>query len=287
MKKKFLLIELLVVVLLLSILGVVMIPKFLDSQEGALVAQAKYELHLIGKGMKQYNHDHGRYPNRNGMMTNPRLYDELIRGNYVDQDRLKDPFLGPEDVTNDGDPSIYFWADMKFDGYKYQHYSLTTNQYRGALPGSYLYNLGSTGPDKVINLDNPPPFYLDNTIRTRISIVADRELTQNEVKRSNASLSNSIFQTTMTETVFEKLSNYVRPDNESVVEFNSLNSTNITHSQPIQETVINRPISRIQSNGVTIQGSYPSSWSQYHIFIDYDPTNGINSVGDIHHLGPE
>lgn len=271
MKKKLFLIELFAVVLLLSILGVVMIPKFLDSQDGALVAQAKYELHLIGKGMKFYNQDHGRFPNRNGMMTNPRLYNELIRGNYVDPERLKDPFLGPNDVTNDGDPSIYFWADMRFDGHKYQHYNSTTNQYRGALPGSYIYNLGSTGPDKVINLDNPPyNYYGRSTITTSVQssqpiVSASRNGRTVYISAGSLALSP-----------------------QSIESLTRANFTNIKILEPIQETVINRPIIQSQPMGLSSRGIMSTqNGNPFHIFIDYDPSNGINSIGDIHHLGPE
>lgn len=265
MRKKLLLIEMFVMVLLLSIMGIIFVPKFLSSQETAKISLAKYELGLLDKGMKQYYQDHGSYLPRNGGMTSPNLYSELIVGNYVDKNKLKDPFIGPDELTNDGNPSIYFWGSISGFELKYAHYNTTTNQYRGNLPGLYLYNIGSSGPDKVINLDNPP---YGRTSILSANPVSIRAVTINAV----------------TGTIINR---------GTIQEIVTVIPGGVITESPAQNPSATLP----NSNAVITINTYADFDSQsqiietnlgmFQLFIDYDPTNGLHSGGDIHLLGPE
>lgn len=67
------LIELIIVVALISILALLAIPNFLDSQVRARTARAKADFYTVAYGLEMYRMDHGVYPkgNNSSRVLNP------------------------------------------------------------------------------------------------------------------------------------------------------------------------------------------------------------------------
>lgn len=161
-------IEAIVVVIVLILLSVVSVPRFLDAQKTAGISEAKRRAAKIANAMIVHKEELGFWSFQMNVMTDPGIYDELIERGYLSkEDDLTDPFLGPGEFTNDGQPSIMFWTEMNRTG-KFQHYLSQTNQYRGPLPGNYLYTVGSCGPDQTINMDQQPMHYRSGSPRVNM-----------------------------------------------------------------------------------------------------------------------
>jgi len=157
MKKKHFYIEISVVLIVFGLLLLVSIPRFLGAQNMAKITRAKKGLNKIETAIKIFKTDKGSYPKPLGSMTNPGVFSLLLNSNYITRKDIKDPFLGQGELTNDSDSSSFFFTlPQRSMATKYPLYNTTTSKYRGNLPGAYQYHIGSCGPDKVINLDNPP-----------------------------------------------------------------------------------------------------------------------------------
>jgi len=156
---------------------------------------------------------------------------------YIKQEELTDPFIGPNETTNDGDPSQLFFSDPQMYRQKFSFYMTQTNQYRGTLPADYRYHLGSSGPDKVINLDNPPrpgsSQYVEWQARLKVTPIPSLQL-----------------------------ATFANPN----VRGASTSAKNIYFNSVVY--------------------NYPMGFGSFETFIDYDPSNGLFSDGDIHLLGP-
>lgn len=196
--------------MLILILLAVSIPRFQMAQTSNKLAMAKMRLANLDQAFKRFHADHGKYPQKFTMMTDPDLFIELISGGYITREEIKDPYIGPDETTNDGDPSSLFWDDFTMSGKdKFAWYNKNTNHYRGVLPGKMVYDLGSAGPDKVINMDNMGGLVLQEKSKQMMNL----------------------------------------PREERAKWFNALNN-------------------------------------KFEVFIDFDPSNGLISDGDIHVLGP-
>jgi type II secretory pathway pseudopilin PulG len=170
MKKKHFYIEISVVLIVLGLLLLVSIPRFLDAQNLAQVTLAKRGLDKIEKAFELYKTEKGSYPQPMGLMTDPNVFECLLNDDYITKEDIKDPCLGPGELTNDGYPSSFFFVHPQYPMRdKFQLYNTTTSKYRGNLPGAFQYHIGSCGPDKVINLDNPPIKFFRSSNRNTVS----------------------------------------------------------------------------------------------------------------------
>ncbi|MFH1739666.1 MAG: prepilin-type N-terminal cleavage/methylation domain-containing protein [bacterium] len=162
----FTLIELLIVVAIIGILAAIAVPNFLNAQVRARVARVEADLKSLSTAFEEYRLDNNRYIPRYSGMTRPGLFKYLTTPvSYISPSAFDDPFLAKFTRTNDDDPPTYFYERISglstteatngetAEPWKVLWYMSNTNHYRGALPGSYAYWLGSAGPDQTINAD--------------------------------------------------------------------------------------------------------------------------------------
>ncbi len=88
----FTLIEVLLVVVIVSLLAAVAIPRFSGRVEEARVAKAEADIHSIGLALRMYEVDNGHYPpTLQGLLTAPAQASSW-RGPYLEKGIPRDPW---------------------------------------------------------------------------------------------------------------------------------------------------------------------------------------------------
>ena len=101
-EKGFSLIELLIVIAILTILAIVIIPRFSTSTEDSKKAADQSNVKLLQSAVERYHFDEGEYPTADGKLpasgsTTAIDYDKLIDGRYIDE-APTDPWTDNEAV---------------------------------------------------------------------------------------------------------------------------------------------------------------------------------------------
>lgn len=94
-KKGFTLIEMMLVVVIISILVTVVLPRLTGKTEQARISAAKLQIETIGMALDSFELDNGRYPNTteglNGLRVNPGNLKKW-NGPYLKKDIVTDPW---------------------------------------------------------------------------------------------------------------------------------------------------------------------------------------------------
>lgn len=104
-KKGFTLIEMMLVVVIISILVTVVLPRLTGKTEQARISAAKLQIETIGMALDSFELDNGRYPNTteglNGLMVNPGNLKKW-NGPYLKKDIVTDPWGNAYVYTSPG-----------------------------------------------------------------------------------------------------------------------------------------------------------------------------------------
>jgi general secretion pathway protein G len=95
LKRGFTLIEMLVVILILSILAALIIPKLVGRTDDAKIAAAKSDIATLASGVEQFRLDNGRYPTSDEGLTALRVRPSNAnswKGPYLQKDIPNDPW---------------------------------------------------------------------------------------------------------------------------------------------------------------------------------------------------
>ncbi len=138
-------IEVIAVFFILTILALVMIPKFLDAQIRSQIARAQQDLKLIGEALILYSKDHGQYPGNNlkdpdeelQVLTTPIAY---LNSMPLDTFRRKEYEIFTSEVLEDEMSS--------FASYSYSRFNLPPGSFGGERAAVLqIWYLISPGPD--------------------------------------------------------------------------------------------------------------------------------------------
>src|SRR5580658_6256622 len=94
-RRAFTLIEMLVVILILSILAALIIPKLIGKTDDAKIAAAKTDIATLSSSLEQYRLDNGQYPSSDEGLSALRVRPNSAnnwKGPYLEKDIPNDPW---------------------------------------------------------------------------------------------------------------------------------------------------------------------------------------------------
>ncbi len=121
-KKAFTIIEILVVIVMISLLAVIMLPRFITQAESARAKLVKPRMALLEQALTAFWTNCGRFPTQseglNALLSEPSGLSGKWAGKYIREDELLDPWGNPFEYYYPGkeNPNSYDLVSRGKDG---------------------------------------------------------------------------------------------------------------------------------------------------------------------------